>query len=1203
MKEKSTNLLNRFNLKLKPKLILIFLAENLLPIILLVILALVQISDFAHGLINIAVKDSTSALNKIATENIEALTTNTAGKVAEFLYERDDELRLLSKIPASDEFYKMYINSRTGRLIKQSNWVYASEGSTDGKGLWVAENAPVHPGYGKGGDYSNTENDDENSWSYREPDGFEYEDVPLYNEIVYFKINPDGTAYEKFRAVNNARKIHYPFRHAGIQNDLKNLSDINEHGRFLNTYIKAESYPADGFAALKSLGPDEIYVSDVIGAYIGTDYIGMYNRENLSATALARGITATKEEADAYAERVFTNREYEKQAFSGQENPNGQRFEGIVRFIMRHKDGGYVSIALNHDHLMEITSHITPMNERYTEINSAFEGNYAFIWDYKGRSIVHPRHHSIVGYDPQTGDPEIPWLEENIFADWLYDDKYGWNGSAVFDVSREMIQDRKKENPDGSVVRFYKGLPLPMTLSETINGQTVDKPYFLTRSDLNNQSSSIKRKWFEYVYSKVAEGMIKEFDIVKNEANIKSRAKAPAMDLTRNSLVGLDGRYLNNAPQCSGWMNLTEHGGSGSFYILWSGLYKLTTAAAIPYYTGQYSQDVQGNQRGFGFVTIGAGLESFTRITEDTATALTSARTDAMKTTVLYFTLSTAVLFVVVIIIAIFVASSVTDNITGLVAGISRFHKGERQFRFKSTAKDEFGALADSFDDMADSLVASAKNALTIIDIDNKVIYMNEYSLQLCGTSLEQVVGTNYSDISIYPQGTVYDPIAALHSGHEAEVYHIKETDRYLKGFANYLFDKNGNKIGYIIESHDVTDLEKAVIAANIANNHKGEFLAHMSHEIRTPMNAVIGITNIVLRKLDNISEQDEELSEIKAKVRQIENSSHHLLGLLNDILDISKIEAGKIEISEEVFNMNILAETVCSIIKPRCDDKNIIFNTQIDDFSHSAFIGDPLRLRQVLINLLGNAVKFTPECGIIDFSIISIRRENGKNLVKFSVTDNGIGISKEGIEKIFMPFEQENKNITAKFGGYGLGLPISRSIVKMLGGDITVNSELDKGSSFKFEIWLTETESEIEKEIFDEKATGKFTGKRLLLVDDVEINRMIVLSLLEDTGIEIYEADDGLAAVSKFKESPENYYDIVLMDIKMTHLDGYGASAQIRELARSDAKTTPIIALTANAFKDDIDEAIKSGMNAHLAKPIEMNMLLKVLYKYLKVT
>jgi len=1202
MKENSTNLFNRFNLKLRPKLILVFLVENLLPIILLAALALLQIISLANGLSEIAVRDSTNALNKIATENIESLTTNTSIRIANFLYARDDDLRLLSGVPANDDFYKTYINSKTGRLIKQSNWVYTLEGSTDGKGLWAPEKPSVHPGYGKGGDYNNTENDDRNSWNYREPDGFEYENVPLYNEIVYFVINPDGTAFEKFRAVNNARKTNYPLRPADGQRGLMDLSSANEHGRFVNTYVKAESYPVNDFAALKALGPGEIYVSDVIGAYVGADYIGMYNKENISDTALARGMVSNKEDADAYAERIFANKDYEKQAYSGQENPNGRRFEGIVRFIMRHEDGGYVSLALNHDHIMEMTDHITPMNERYTEINSAFDGNYAFIWDYKGRSVVHPRHHSIVGYDPETGDPEIPWLEESIFADWLYDETYGWKGSARFDVSREELRNTQKINPDGSSERFYKGLPLPMTLSGETDGQSVDKPYFLTRADLNNQSSSIKGKWFEYVYGEVAASRIMEFDTVKNEINIKSRSLSPAMDLTRNSLVALDCRYLNNAPQCSGWMDLTEYGGSGSFYILWSGLYKLTTAAAIPYYTGQYHWDVQGSHRGFGFVTIGAGLEFFTQPASDTAIILMEARENAFGTTVLYFIFSSSALFVIVIFIAVFVASSITGNITGLINGISRFHKGERQFRFESAAKDEFGSLADSFNDMADSLAASVKNPLVIIDMERNIIYVNEYGLYLYKKTLEQVVGTPYGNLSIYPAGTGYDPIFALHEGLEANVYHIKGTDRYVKGSANFLYDKDGNKAGYIIETNDVTELEKAVIAANMANSHKGDFLARMSHEIRTPMNAVIGITNIVLHKLNNISERSGELDEIKDNVRRIEKSSQHLMGLLNDILDISKIEAGKIEISEEIFGMNILAETVYGIIKSRCDDKNITFKARIDNFDYTAFLGDPLRLRQVLINLLGNAVKFTPECGTIEFVIETICREAGKTLVKFTVSDTGIGISEDNIGKIFNPFMQENRNISARFGGSGLGLSISRNIVQLFGGDIAVHSEVDKGSAFSFEIWLTETENELKNDIYEGKATGKFKGKRLLLVDDVEINRMIVLSLLEDTGIEIEEADDGLSALSKFKNSPDNYFDIILMDIKMVHLDGYCAAAQIRELDRPDAKTTPIIALTANAFKEDIDEALRHGMNAHLSKPIEMNMLHKVLYKYLNI-
>ncbi len=712
---------------------------------------------------------------------------------------------------------------------------------------------------------------------------------------------------------------------------------------------------------------------------------------------------------------------------------------------------------------------------------------------------------------------------------------------------------------------------------------------------------------------------------------------------------------------------------------------------------------------------------------------------DNMTGTLLTLTLSVIGVVLIIVLIAVFIASSITRNITGLVAGISRFRAGERQFRFNSVDKDEFKTLSDSFDEMAQSIENSVTSPLTIMDLDRKIIYMNESGLKIKKMTLGSIVGTSYTDSSAYPANTVYDPILALNEGREAEVYHLKETDQYIRGTANYLTDKDGKKNGYIVETVDMTEmvreqlkteqqrllldkvfsaspdliwyidkdgryitvnprfaamtgkgaediigktsvqvmpstfakafdandkealssdspvykeermlfadnheeilesvrvpifdmsgalvgllgyarnitvrvkmendlrrtqleLEKAVNDANDANNHKSDFLARMSHEIRTPMNAIIGLTNIILKQLESAPD-NRITADTKQKLSQIESSSQHLLGLLNDILDISKIEAGKIELSEEKMDIYALTDTVSTIIKPRCDDKKVSYVVEIDKFEPSSFIGDPLRLRQVLINLLGNSVKFTPEGGKITLKIKNLGASDDKTALGFAVCDTGIGISHEARENIFKPFEQANKNVSSKYGGTGLGLAISRNIVRLFGGDIRIESEVNKGSVFSFEIELTQTEPELNKAIEISDPASKFKGKRILLVDDIEINRLIISAMLEDTGAEIIEADDGLSALNTFADSEQGYFDIILMDIKMTHLDGYGATKQIRSLNRNDAARIPIVALTANAFKDDIDAALKAGMNAHIAKPVENEALMRILFKYL---
>jgi signal transduction histidine kinase/CheY-like chemotaxis protein/HAMP domain-containing protein len=885
----------------------------------------------------------------------------------------------------------------------------------------------------------------------------------------------------------------------------------------LNTYVKAETY----FDELKNLKPGEIYVSDVIGAYVRSHLIGMYTPEN----AGTRGLEFKPEE----------------EAFAGKENPNGRRFKGIIRWaapVLRGgRIAGYVTLALDHDHIMEFVDRVTPMAERYVEMPSAYDGNYAFIWDYQCRNICHPRHHSIVGFNPETGEPETPWLEDRIYNDW--------QASGL------------------PYTEFIKGVPA---------------------------------------------------------FQAQSRSRKPAPELTAAGLVGLDGRYLNNAPQCIGWFDLTREGGSGSFLILWSGIWKPNTAAAIPYYTGNYGK----TKRGFGFVAIGAGLEDFQRpaletkavldtvignanqVLENVAGDTRKAISNNLLRTNISLGISAGLMITLVVLIAIWMASAFTNSIMNLNKGISRFRAGERQFRFHAPVKDELGALADSFDEMADSLVAADRDLLVIISIDQKVIYVNNRALDSINKPLDEVIGRPYGEISFYPVDPKYNPVTALWEDREPEILYLPDKDQYVRGKATYLKDKNGENIGYIITTSDVTEmvtqqkeLERAVAEANNANAHKGEFLARMSHEIRTPMNAIIGMTNIVKKQL---GENSDDRDTVMNNIGQIEASSQHLLGLLNDILDISKIEAGKIELSSEPVDLCKLANTVTTIIKPRCEEKNITFDTHFDLPPRINHLCDPLRLRQVLINLLGNAVKFTPEMGTVSFSIILKKRNNGISWIDFSVKDTGIGIPEAALEKLFKPFEQGNKAITQKYGGTGLGLVISKSIVQLFGGDIEVKSKAGQGSEFCFELTLAEAAADEEEEVAAEDVAGKLKGRRALLADDVAINRMIAISLLEETGLEVDEAEDGVQAVDVFKKSAQDYYDIIYMDIQMPNMDGYETTAQIRALDRPDAKTVPIVALTANAFKEDIDKATANGMNAHLAKPMEPEKVLEVTLRLLKI-
>jgi signal transduction histidine kinase/CheY-like chemotaxis protein len=373
-------------------------------------------------------------------------------------------------------------------------------------------------------------------------------------------------------------------------------------------------------------------------------------------------------------------------------------------------------------------------------------------------------------------------------------------------------------------------------------------------------------------------------------------------------------------------------------------------------------------------------------------------------------------------------------------------------------------------------------------------------------------------------------------------------------------------------------------------NRAKSSFLANMSHEIRTPLNSIIGMATIAGRTNNN--------TQIRRSISEIMRASDHLLSVVNDILDISKIESGKFELGSEHFSFVSMINDVGSMFETRCSEKNLTFIEKIDCGENDWVIGDKPRLKQILINLLGNAVKFTASGGMVTLSVSSEISGDDRVHCKVSVSDNGIGITDEQMKKLFGAFAQAEKNTAVKYGGTGLGLAISRNLVQMMGGDITVNSTPGNGSTFEFDIYLEKTEPRVT--IDDDCEFPDLTGKRLLLTDDIDVNREIIVSILEETHLEIIEAADGSEAVEKVAASPENYFDIIFLDTRMPVMDGYEAARRIRALPREDAKTVPIVSVSANAFRDDIKAAYAAGMNDYLLKPVEINRLAEVLRGFL---
>ncbi len=366
----------------------------------------------------------------------------------------------------------------------------------------------------------------------------------------------------------------------------------------------------------------------------------------------------------------------------------------------------------------------------------------------------------------------------------------------------------------------------------------------------------------------------------------------------------------------------------------------------------------------------------------------------------------------------------------------------------------------------------------------------------------------------------------------------------------------------------------------------KSDFLARMSHEIRTPMNGIIGMTQIALKD----GQSEERRTDC---LKKIESSSNYLLGILNDVLDMSKIESGKMKLVNAKFNIREFIDGIVTLMETRMTEKNIQFATEAD-ITGTWFVGDELRLNQVIVNFLSNAVKYTPKGGHIQFRVAETNVDEEYSDLYFAVEDDGIGIPKDKQQLIFQSFEQADDSDKARKQGTGLGLAICTRIVHMMDSRIILDSESDKGSTFSFTVRLRREADGFTDDTAKEENVD-FTGRRILIAEDNELNMEIICTLLEEYGIITEKAADGMEAVRLFEKSPAGYYDMILMDVMMPVMDGLEATKHIRSLSRADSRTIPIYAMSANAFDDDIRRSLNSGMNGHLSKPINMDKVREV--------
>ena len=992
-----------YKASIRDKLIGIFVLIKVIPLIVLAWFAWHEISSLSITLethvnemaqtstqttkqvAGIATSSSIRALDIRSREAIEHLTTDTARNVAEFLEGRDVDIRMASLLKPDKDLYQAFLNTQKRNITLHEPWIM-----NESQDAWKPENPSRDDHTAMGA----RNKDNELDFHYRGPEETgTIQFLPMYLEMTYVDVS--GKEIIKVSTCDFLSKER---------------KDVSKRDK---TFCRAETY----FKELKTLKPGQIYVSDVIGAYVKTHMIGPYTKKRSDQMGIKFNPALS--------------------GYAGKENPVGKRFQGLVRWAMPVVNNGeikgYVTLALDHTHVMEFTDHIVPTKERYSTISDAASGNYAFMWDHKGRNISHPRDYFIVGYDPATGLPAVPWLEEAYYE--------------------------KFKLSDLGISKFLESMP-------------------------------------EY----------------ENQALSKPSSK----ELIKKGLVGLDCRYLNFAPQCDGWNNLTQLGGSGSFVIHWSGLKKLTTAASIPYFTGQYGQ----SPRGFGFVTIGANVHEFHKPADVTAKIIKQTEGQYIQTidrqnkenreaiakslqdTATRLTFYTAIMVILVIVVAVLMASALTGKIITMIKGISRFQRGEMGYRLDIQSSDEMGVLGQTFNSMADSvqlaileleqskstvedsnislramlskIIDSMPSIIIGVDTRSKVTLWNNEARKMTGKSLEEVEGKDL--FAVFPllkkeKSIVFPAIEQGQIQKEERLETIINDERFFYDVTVYPLI-NGKIDGAVLRIDNITTrvyMEEMMIQTEKMQSIGG-LAAGMAHEINSPLAGIIQSAQVIQHRIKtdmpkNIGAAKEigvdleklnlycEKRSIFSMVESILDAGRRAADIVANMLTFSRKSDSQFlkQRIEKIMDQTIEIIEKDYDIKKHIDIKNI---EVIRNYSPGLpeVPCDVGKIQQVFFNILKNSVHAMMENTENKEPVLKVTILKEGEFASIEIEDNGPGMDDDTKTRIFEPF------FTTKSTGVGTGLGLYISyfiIVENHKGTINVESFPGRGTKFTIKLPL----------------------------------------------------------------------------------------------------------------------------------------------------